>query len=263
MRAAGPLERRTTLLAGASQGMVKAIAKRFAGEGAKVVLVARSRERLAETAEIEAAADRTIVALTDVGDAAEVDVLLQREGRCWGARRIRVNRRHRWPARRNVECCARGLGRDDPRQPHRNVPRRAAGCCVPWRRGGREAWSVIGSTSGKRPLNGLTPYTVRHTPLRARRLGPDARARARTARRARQPHLTRRESPAASRIRDARASARGWDLLRGGPHGRHQFTPLRRLGPPESVAAAVSPASDASASTTGEDLNISDELAMY
>ena len=41
-------------------------------------------------------------------------------------------------------------------------------------------------------------------------------------------------------------------------------TPLRRLIPPEDVAAAaVFLASDASASTTGEDLNVSGGLAMY
>jgi NAD(P)-dependent dehydrogenase (short-subunit alcohol dehydrogenase family) len=51
MSGAGQLEGRTALITGASQGMGKVIATRFAGEGAKVVLVARSRERLAETAD--------------------------------------------------------------------------------------------------------------------------------------------------------------------------------------------------------------------
>jgi NAD(P)-dependent dehydrogenase (short-subunit alcohol dehydrogenase family) len=43
-----------------------------------------------------------------------------------------------------------------------------------------------------------------------------------------------------------------------------ESTPLRRLIPPEDVAAAaVFLASDASASTTGEDMNVSGGLAMY
>lgn len=41
-------------------------------------------------------------------------------------------------------------------------------------------------------------------------------------------------------------------------------TPLRRLIPPEDIAvAAIFLASDASASTTGEDLNVSGGLAMH
>jgi NAD(P)-dependent dehydrogenase (short-subunit alcohol dehydrogenase family) len=48
MSGTGQLEGRTALITGASQGMGKAIATRFAGEGAKVVLAARSREALAE-----------------------------------------------------------------------------------------------------------------------------------------------------------------------------------------------------------------------
>jgi NAD(P)-dependent dehydrogenase (short-subunit alcohol dehydrogenase family) len=43
-----------------------------------------------------------------------------------------------------------------------------------------------------------------------------------------------------------------------------ELTPLRRLIPPEDVAAtAVFLASDASASTTGEDVNVSGGLAMH
>jgi NAD(P)-dependent dehydrogenase (short-subunit alcohol dehydrogenase family) len=42
------------------------------------------------------------------------------------------------------------------------------------------------------------------------------------------------------------------------------ITPLKRLVPPEDVAAAaVFLASDASASTTGEDINVSGGLAMH
>ena len=50
------LQGQTALVTGASQGLGKVIATRFAQEGARVVLAARSRERLQETAaEIEAA----------------------------------------------------------------------------------------------------------------------------------------------------------------------------------------------------------------
>ena len=59
----GQLEGRTALITGASQGTGKVIALRFAREGAKVVLAARSRERLEETAAEITAAGGTATSL--------------------------------------------------------------------------------------------------------------------------------------------------------------------------------------------------------
>jgi NAD(P)-dependent dehydrogenase (short-subunit alcohol dehydrogenase family) len=60
-------------------GLGKVIATRFAHEGARVVLAARLRERLHETAvEIEAAGGSALVVPVDVGEPSEVDALAQR-----------------------------------------------------------------------------------------------------------------------------------------------------------------------------------------
>ena len=218
MSSAGQLEGRTALITGASQGMGKVIAKRFAGEGAKVVLVARSRERLAETAqEIEAAGGRALVAPTDVGDAAEVDALAQRVEAEVGPLDAVVSNS-------GITGPTAELWKVAPEDWEETIRVNLTGTFLLCRAllpamvaRGSGSVVVIGSASGKRPLYGRTPYAA--SKLGARRLGPDARARARASRRARQPDFTRRDRRAANRIRDPRASARSRDLLRGDLRG--------------------------------------------
>ena len=118
------LEGRTALVTGASQGLGRVIALRFAREGAKVVLAARSRERLEETAaEIEAAGGWALVVPTDLREPADVDALAQRVEAEVGALDVaRREQRHRRPDRRAVEGHAGGVGGDAARQPHRHLP---------------------------------------------------------------------------------------------------------------------------------------------
>lgn len=67
------------VVTGASSGIGRATALRFAGEGASVVLAARRAEALAAVAaECEQAGGRAIVVPTDVSDESAVDALAQR-----------------------------------------------------------------------------------------------------------------------------------------------------------------------------------------
>lgn len=143
MSGAGQLEGRTALITGASQGMGRVIAKRFAREGAKVVLVARSRERLAETAEeIEAAGGRALVAPTDVGDAAEVDALAQRvEAEVGPLDAVGQNSGIAGPTAELWKVAPEAWEEDDPRQTSQERSCCAGRYCARWWRGGREASS--------------------------------------------------------------------------------------------------------------------------
>ena len=127
---------------------------------------------------------------------------------------------------------------------------------------GRGSVVVIGSTTGKRPMYGRTPYAATKLGLvglvrtLAVELGPlGVRV-----------NLISPGAVAGPRIEDVmreQARAAGVPTRRSWTRPRSS-TPLRRLIPPEDVAAAaVFLASDDSASTTGEDLNVSGGLAMH
>jgi NADP-dependent 3-hydroxy acid dehydrogenase YdfG len=73
------LKGQVSLIVGASSGMGRATALRFAAEGAAVGLAARSEAALTElAAEIEAAGCRALVLPTDVADGAAVDRMVAR-----------------------------------------------------------------------------------------------------------------------------------------------------------------------------------------
>jgi NAD(P)-dependent dehydrogenase (short-subunit alcohol dehydrogenase family) len=121
---------------------------------------------------------------------------------------------------------------------------------------------VIGSTTGKRPLYGRTPYAASKMALvglvrtLAVELGPlGVRV-----------NLISPGGIAGPRIESvireqARAAGTSYEAA---CEEYTRATPLRRLIPPEDIAAAaVFLASDASASITGEDMNVSGGLAMY
>ena len=127
---------------------------------------------------------------------------------------------------------------------------------------GRGSVVVIGSTTGKRPMYGRSPYAATKLGLvglvrtLAVELGPlGVRV-----------NLISPGAVAGPRIEavmheQARAAGITYEQFHDEATGS---TPLRRLIPPEDVAAAaVFLASDASASTTGEDLNVSGGLAMH
>jgi NAD(P)-dependent dehydrogenase (short-subunit alcohol dehydrogenase family) len=73
------------LIGGASSGMGRATALRFAAEGAAVALTARREEQLAElAAEIEASGGRALAVPADVRDAAGVDRMVERVREAFG-----------------------------------------------------------------------------------------------------------------------------------------------------------------------------------
>ncbi|MBS4178730.1 SDR family NAD(P)-dependent oxidoreductase [Lederbergia citrea] len=77
---------------GASRGIGKAIAERFAAEGAKVALVSNSNEDLNETVnEFQALGYEVLPILTDVSDANQVESAVERTVQEWGRIDILAN----------------------------------------------------------------------------------------------------------------------------------------------------------------------------
>jgi NAD(P)-dependent dehydrogenase (short-subunit alcohol dehydrogenase family) len=160
MSGAGQLEGRTALITGASQGMGKVIATRFAGEGAKVVLVARSRKRLAETAgQIEADGGWALVAPADLRDAdvsalarrveaeaGPLDAIVSNSGVAGPTAELWKVAPEEWEETMRVNVTETFLL---CRALLPAMIRRGSGSVV-----------VIGSTTGKRPLYGRTPYAA-------------------------------------------------------------------------------------------------------
>jgi serine 3-dehydrogenase (NADP+) len=82
---AGELDGKVAVVVGSSSGMGRATARRFAAEGAAVVLAARSEPALRELeAEITRLGGRALVVPTDVQDAAAVDRLFGRAREAFG-----------------------------------------------------------------------------------------------------------------------------------------------------------------------------------
>ena len=256
------LEGRTALVTGASQGLGRVIAVRFAREGAKVVLAARSRERLEETAaEIEAAGGWARVVPTDLREPAEVDALAQRIEAEAGTFDVFVANSGITADRRALEGDAGGMGRHAARQRHWDVP--AAPRAAP-----ADDRAPLGQHRGDRlddrqaSMFGRSPYAASKLALvglvrtLAAELGPlGVRV-----------NLISPGGVAGARIEgvireQAKAAGMSYEAFY---EEATKATPLRRLIPPEDVAAAaVFLASEDSASTTGEDLNVSGGLAMY
>ncbi|MDA0166843.1 SDR family oxidoreductase [Solirubrobacter ginsenosidimutans] len=257
------LDGRTALVTGASQGLGKAIALRFASEGAMVVLAARSLERLAETAEdIEAAGGRALAVPTDLREPAAIDALAQRVEAELGGIDVLVSGSgiagptaelwnvspEEWDETIRVNLTGTFL---TCRALLPAMVRRRAGSVV-----------VIGSTTGKRPLFGRTPYAASKLALvglvrtLAAELGPHGV----------RVNLISPGAVAGPRIEaviQAQAEAAG-TTYEATLAQYAKEAPLGRFVPPEDVAAAaVFLAGDDSHSITGEDLNVSGGLAMY
>jgi NAD(P)-dependent dehydrogenase (short-subunit alcohol dehydrogenase family) len=257
------LEGRTALVTGASQGLGKVIATRFAREGARVVLAARSRERLEETAaEIEAAGGATLVVPTDLAQPADIDALAQRIEAEVGALDAIV-------ANSGIAGPTSELWKITPEEWDETLRVNLTGTFLlcrallpPMIERGRGSIVVIGSTTGKRPMYGRSPYAATKLGLvglvrtLAAELGPLGL----------RVNLISPGAVAGPRIEavmheQARAAGITYEQFHD---EATKLTPLRRLIPPEDIAAAaVFLASDASTSTTGEDLNVSGGLAMH
>lgn len=84
------LSNQVAVITGASEGIGAAIARRFAGEGARVVLAAHSEEKLKVLAE-ELGSERALAVPTDVTDAEQVKRLMARTREHFGGLDILVN----------------------------------------------------------------------------------------------------------------------------------------------------------------------------
>lgn len=89
---AGVIAGKVAIITGASRGIGRATAARFAAAGAAVVLAARNGEALAaHVQEIEAAGGRALAVVTDVADEASVAALFARTAEAFGPVDILVN----------------------------------------------------------------------------------------------------------------------------------------------------------------------------
>jgi NAD(P)-dependent dehydrogenase (short-subunit alcohol dehydrogenase family) len=256
---AGALEGRTAVVTGASQGIGRAIAVCFASEGAHVVLAARSRERLEETAaQVEAAGGSALVVPVDLRVAADVDRLAAEAG---AADTIVANSGIAGPTAE--------LWTIDPADWEETIGVNLTGTFLLCRalipamiERGHGSVVVIGSSTGKRPLYGRTPYA-------ASKLGLVGLARTLAVELG--PHGVRVNLISPGGVEGPRVEAVIHEQARAGGTSYEavyneyvKSVPLRRLVTADEIAsAAVFLASDASASITGEDLNVSGGFVMH
>jgi len=251
------------LVTGASQGIGREIALAFAATGARLVLTARNRENLEETARLVADhGAEALVRCADVADPEDVermatealtrmgriDVLICNSGVAGPTTVLWELEPEQWQQtmRVNVDgvfhCCRSLLP---------SMIERRAGSVV-----------VIGSMSGKQPLHGRTPYTtgklglvglVRTLALEVGEFGIRV-------------NLISPGAVAGPRIDSVIAGqARVLGISDAEVRERLQdASPLHRLTEPREVAAAaVFLASPAAGAITGEDLNVSAGAVTY
>jgi NAD(P)-dependent dehydrogenase (short-subunit alcohol dehydrogenase family) len=253
------LEGRTAVVTGASQGIGKEIAVRFAHEGARVVLAARSRERLEETAaQIEAIDGSALVVPVDLREAADVERLAAEVGT---ADVIVANS--------GIAGPTTALWEIEPAEWEETIAVNLTGTFLLCRallpamiERGSGSVVVIGSTTGKRPMWGRTPYAATKLGLvglvrtLAEELGPHGL-------RANLISPGGVEGPRIDAVLHEQARAAGTTYEAVYTEAM-KVVPLRRLVTADEIAsAAVFLASDASAGITGEDLNVSGGMAMY
>jgi NAD(P)-dependent dehydrogenase (short-subunit alcohol dehydrogenase family) len=254
---------RVAVVTGAGQGIGREIALGFAREGARVVLAARSRDRLeAVAAEIVDAGGQALVAPTDVTDPASVNRLRDTVLEHYGTVDILVN--NSGIAGPTAVLWEQTL--EDWEETFRVNVGGVFLCCQAFlptlianRRG---SVVVIGSMTGKRPLHGRTPYAASKTALiglvrtLASEAGPaDVRVNLIS------PGPVTGER--LERVIATQANSRGLPE----EEVRRQLaspSPLGRFVEPADVADAVLfLASDQAVSITGEDLNVSAGTVTY
>jgi NAD(P)-dependent dehydrogenase (short-subunit alcohol dehydrogenase family) len=255
--------RPVVVVTGASQGIGREIALAFARAGCDLVLAARGRPGLEETRDLAREHGCAALAVpTDVTAPEQVEAMvraaLRADGRIDGL-----------ICNSGVAGPTAPLWEVTPEQWQDTLRVNVDGvflCCraaLPSMLARGTGWiTVIGSMTGKRPLQGRTPYTTSKLALvgLVRTLAWEAG-----------PHGVRVNllSPGAvagPRI-DAVIEAQARSLNISAAESRARFTsasPLARLTEPAEVAAAaVFLGSPAAAAITGEDLNVSAGVAMY
>lgn len=254
---------RVAVVTGAGQGIGREIALGFGREGAQVVLAARSRERLEAVAdEIRHAGGRALPAPTDVGDLTSVERLRDIVLAEYGAVDVLVN--NSGIAGPTAVLWEQTL--EDWEETFRVNVRGVFLCCRAFlpsmMANQRGSVVVIGSMTGKRPLEGRTPYAASKTALigLVRTLAVEGgHAGVRVNLISPGPITGER----LERVIAAQANARD----RPEEEVRREFTsasPLGQLVEAGHVADAVLfLASDRAASITGEDLNVSAGIVTH
>jgi NAD(P)-dependent dehydrogenase (short-subunit alcohol dehydrogenase family) len=254
---------KVAVVTGAGQGLGRAIALRCAAEGAQVALAARSEELLAEVAEvIEKTGGRALAVPTDVRDPTQVSRLAETVTKELGGADVLVNNS-------GIGGPTAVLWEIEPDDWDETLRVNLTGtflCCRAFLPAmvdrGSGSVVVIGSVTGKRPLIGRTPYS-------ASKLGLVGLVRTLAWEAGQHGIRVNLISPGPvdgerlNRVIAGQAEVKGISF----EEAREQLasgSPLGRFVAPEDVAdAVVFLASDASASVTGEDLNVSAGLAMY
>jgi NAD(P)-dependent dehydrogenase (short-subunit alcohol dehydrogenase family) len=257
------IERRVSIITGASQGIGRVIAVEFARNGDVVILAARGRAALEETAELVVGAGGVpMVVATDVASETSVAEMVTEVTAEHGRIDVLVNNS-------GVAGPSGRLWEVDPEEWRSTFDINVFGVFLTTRAVlpvmvGRHAGSVviIGSISGKRPLFGRSAYTTTKTALigltrtLAAEAGPEGV----------RVNLISPGFVSGARIEwviEAQSRARGVDAA----EVRREFemeAALRRLTEPIDVArAAVFLASEAASGITGADINVNSGAVMY
>jgi NAD(P)-dependent dehydrogenase (short-subunit alcohol dehydrogenase family) len=257
------LQGKVAVVTGGGRGIGRAIALAYAAEGARVALAARSADKLDEVVElIKHGGGSALAVPTDLREPAQVsrladtvaselgdvDVLVNNSGIAGPTSVLWEIELEDWEETLRVNLTGTFL------------------CCRAFLPAmiGRRSGSVvvIGSVTGKRPLHGRTPYAASKLGLvgLVRTLAWEAGA---------YGVRVNLISPGAvagqrlDRVIEAQAVAKGI-TLEAARQELSSGSPLERFVAPEDIAqAAVFLASDAAASVTGEDFNVTAGLAMY
>jgi NAD(P)-dependent dehydrogenase (short-subunit alcohol dehydrogenase family) len=257
------IDRRVTVVTGASQGIGRRLAVAFGGEGDAVALASRNEANLEEAAgEVARAGGEPLVVPTDVSDAASTAALADRVLERWGRVDVLVNNSgvggpsgHLWEL-----DPGEWLGTFDVNVHGVFLASRAILPSMIERRSGSVI--VIGSISGKRPLFGRSAYTTTKMAL----VGLTRTLAVEAGRYGVRVNLISPGFVAGPRLDwviEAQAEARGMPA----DEVRAEFASeaaLGRLTEARDVAdAAVFLASDAARGITVADLNVNSGLVMY
>jgi NAD(P)-dependent dehydrogenase (short-subunit alcohol dehydrogenase family) len=254
---------RTAVVTGGGHGLGLEIARRLLAEGARVVICGRDEHQLAAAEQDLASGGASVLALPcDIRDETAVAELAAAAASRFGGIDVLVNNGGIAGPTAPVAVCEAAPWRE-------TIETNLVGtflCCraVLPQMIAQGAGSIvnIGTMTAKRPLFGRTSYAASKSALTGftRTLAWEVGA-----------HGIRVnlvspgpvEGPRIGEVFRAQASARGITAERA----RAEMvadSPLARLTPPQDVAAAVAfLASDAAASITGEDLNVSNGIVMY
>lgn len=253
---------RTVVVTGAGQGIGRVIATAFGALGDNVVLAARNRERLEETAAaIVADGGSSIVVETDVTSEQSVTAMAAAVETHGGADVVVANS--------GIGGPSGVLWEMDPADWDQTFAVNVRGVFLTARallpamiRRGEGSMIVIGSISGKRPLYGRSAYTSTKLALvgLVRTLAMEAGAHGIRVNLI-SPGFT--EGPRLDWVVSSQAAALGVTEDQVAAEFRAQ-SPLGRLTKPADIAdAAIYLASDRAAAVTGADLNVNAGVVMY